>query len=248
MCIVLEGCDKTGKTTVINALLDYTSTRFGNQWEFHYFTNPRKVLPAPTSAFNYFADVYKTASRHSIFSRCHISNDVYGQIFNEKQDLTDEEFNILDDMLLSLKPVVIVLTDDPHNIIQRWNAQEMYPEGYVFDIVTNYYPYIEGEGRSKLDCTEAELLQLAKKVNRTWEPTKTLIDMLEKNVDECKIGWANPNPFDIRSRFHYFVGGKSLCNKWATGQIQTFELGKNEHIDNCKTCFKIMQREGVKLR
>lgn len=53
----------------------------------------------------------------------------------------------------------------------------------------------------------------------------------------AKQGWGNPRPFNAKSKFHYFVGGQSLCGKWGffTGDI---EEGQDDHSDNCPDCRK----------
>jgi hypothetical protein len=50
-------------------------------------------------------------------------------------------------------------------------------------------------------------------------------------------GWGNPEPFNSRSKFHYFRGGMSLCRKWGfyRGDL---EQGNDEHWENCGKCQK----------
>lgn len=240
MSIVLEGCDRTGKTTVINVLQQYLKEKTGNEWQYHYFSNPRKIAPN-IHPFDYFYNVYHNMSRHSILSRCHISNDVYGQIFNKHQDLTDEQFQELDQLLLASKPLIIVMSDDAESISSRWNNEEMFPVEKVQDILQGYYHYIEGAGKSKINCVEASLPQFIipqlKDGLASHQPSETLIDLLEQNINDCKIGWANPSPYTTKSKFHYFDSSNmSLCHKWAVGMIKTFELGNDTHIDNCAVC------------
>lgn len=52
-----------------------------------------------------------------------------------------------------------------------------------------------------------------------------------------KEGWGNPDPFNQRSKFHYFRQGRSLCRKWGfyRGDV---EQGQDDHSDNCGTCKK----------
>ena len=55
-----------------------------------------------------------------------------------------------------------------------------------------------------------------------------------------EIGWGNPNPYDTRSKFHYFgLDGRSLCGKWGrfAGRPEV-EDGKDDHPDNCAGCKK----------
>jgi hypothetical protein len=54
---------------------------------------------------------------------------------------------------------------------------------------------------------------------------------------EQKYGWA----YLSNARFwHYFVGGRSLCRRWAIFKIAGFEVGNDSSPDNCKVCLKIL--------
>jgi hypothetical protein len=50
-------------------------------------------------------------------------------------------------------------------------------------------------------------------------------------------GWGNPQPYNSRSKYHYFRGGRSLCGKWGLmgGDL---EDSKHQHSDNCAACQK----------
>lgn len=52
-----------------------------------------------------------------------------------------------------------------------------------------------------------------------------------------KFGWGNTRPYDSRSKFHFFVDGRSLCGRWAS-IFNSIELedGLDDHPDNCATC------------
>lgn len=247
MSIVLEGIDRTGKTTVINALIDYTSINYdyGIGWEYHYFSNPRKVAP-DVKPFDYFMNIYKSASPHSIFSRSHISNIVYGDIFNSESDLTEEEVNQLDDELLKLYPTILVMCDEPERILSRWNNNEMFPPEYIPQIIAGFDTFLEGESLSTLSCYHTHEASLPQLVNENGI-TKELFELLQENVQLCRMGWANPRPFSSFTKFHYFDDkGISLCRGYGNIQVTHYELDNNNSDQNCRQCKKIWRKSNEK--
>lgn len=135
--IILEGPDRCGKTTVANLLNKLTG------WKIQHFTNPDKLNP-PITAFKYFNDIYETLSYDTILDRSHISNDVYSKVYKNKYDLSNTCFYTLEEMLGKYNPLVVILTDTPENIKQRWSEEEMYSNEKISDIVNEF----------KIQCAE----------------------------------------------------------------------------------------------
>ena len=47
-------------------------------------------------------------------------------------------------------------------------------------------------------------------------------------------------------KWHYFVGGRSLCGKWMGLRLGELEQGNDESMDNCTACKKALSRRRAK--
>jgi hypothetical protein len=47
-------------------------------------------------------------------------------------------------------------------------------------------------------------------------------------------------------KWHYFVGGRSLCRRWALFSTTALESGNDDSTDNCKSCRVELEKRRAK--
>lgn len=58
-------------------------------------------------------------------------------------------------------------------------------------------------------------------------------------------GWYKPLPAMGNGKYHYFINGVSLCNRWTTFKQDPEEFDDmfHYHSDNCKNCIKARDKK-----
>jgi len=118
--IIVEGCDNTGKTTLINELC---------RNNIMLKLNPKGVRPAPREVLiDYLEDTLKGdrwSNLHQIFDRFPlISERVYGMALRGEYVLTEADFNKYDTMMYRMIPLVIYCDRPQHRILASFGDRE----------------------------------------------------------------------------------------------------------------------------
>jgi len=134
MIIILEGCDKTGKTTLANKLFERTD------FKMYKSSQPKKP---PYEEYMEMLDII--GKEDAIIDRFHLGEMVYGPIYRGKSNLTNIQFKYIEDRLKKLKTVVIYCSDDSTKIAKRFkkDKEEFTKEQDIVDILLRYYEIIK---------------------------------------------------------------------------------------------------------
>lgn len=111
MIIILEGCDKTGKTTLAEYLRDK------HKYEIVKCSQPKG------DPFLEYIHKLKKAGKNVVFDRFHLGEEVYGPIYRGKSGLTKDSFASIEDYANKLGAVMILCTDTPQHIINRFKTE-----------------------------------------------------------------------------------------------------------------------------
>lgn len=176
--IIVEGPDRCGKSSVIDAIqANFVS------WGYKYFTNPYKLNP-PQQPRDYFPNmIADITGPEYIFSRFIWSEDVYGTVYRGAPGLTDEEFKALEDRIKGWSGIIVHLTDEPENILSRWGKDEMFPPELdkIRQLKELFDEYSRHERRGTLYCMTFTLPQLLLGPDFT-KPTETLRTLVHSHV------------------------------------------------------------------
>jgi thymidylate kinase len=100
MLIIIEGADKTGKTTLAKAI----AKRFG----YHYYhSGPPKRRPADE-----YIDFLLDLKYSTVCDRFHLGELVYGPMFRGTIGINEREFRVIEYMLKSMKAILIYASTD----------------------------------------------------------------------------------------------------------------------------------------
>jgi len=127
--IIIEGCDKTGKSTLANELaerLNYNLVHLG--------------VPEHEDHYQYLADLIESNKQGVIFDRFHWGDYVYGGITNKERLLDWGEFNMLEARMAKLGAIVIYCSAPVFKIAQRFkkDGEKLIPEIRIQDILDRY--------------------------------------------------------------------------------------------------------------
>lgn len=121
--IIIEGCDKTGKTTLAKTL----QSVYGATYLHLGKPSPTEALDPLAWHMAHLNSVEKPqkTSPIVIMDRFHLSNLVYGKVANHKH-LTREEFFQLETTLLSWYPVIIYCWREADKLLDVWHEEDKY--------------------------------------------------------------------------------------------------------------------------
>jgi len=112
MVIILEGCDKTGKST----LAQYIVEKYG-------FKLIKCSQPKKGEAYNEYTGIIEKISKgkeNYVIDRMHLGEEVYGPIYRGRSELTQEQFQDIEKRLNDLNTVLIYCYDREENIARRF--------------------------------------------------------------------------------------------------------------------------------
>lgn len=109
MFIIIEGADRTGKSTLAEKLVSYM---------------PNAVLihsgpPKTKEPYKEYAQTILSSRGNIIFDRFHLGEFVYSQLWRGGRTLTDRQIHTLDKRLAGEKTIVIHATAETKDIIDR---------------------------------------------------------------------------------------------------------------------------------
>lgn len=158
--ILLEGVDRTGKTTVATALMKLLPG-----WSFVHQTKP------DCHPFKYGMQRVVNSHPRVVMDRLHWSNYVYGHTYKGSQDLlTEHEWRITELALASRGTMVVYMHDDIEGILGRWGKGEMYPPTEIPQLLDHYRNLIgqAGERTTNLPVHIATLSDLVQDGKPTY--------------------------------------------------------------------------------
>ena len=197
--ILLEGCDRCGKTTTAMALREILGS-----WSFRSHTKP------VGDVFPYQLQTIADSSTRVILDRCHYSNIVYGQLFGNQPIFTARDWRFLELALQALQCTVIWLDDEDEAITSRWSKDEMYAQDTAVKIAKAYREYFQTQQphRTALHIIKANLTDMIDL--KTSKPTTLLATIAKHEMVKLKravdmhllpptagIGNVNPGGFVI---------------------------------------------------
>lgn len=104
--IILEGCDKTGKTTLAKEIC--------RQLGYKYV----KVSNPKGDPYQEYKKLIKEVKEPTLFDRLHIGEPVYGPVMRKVNLLPKDKFNHIEDLLLQ-HDAKIVYTHNTHDFIEK---------------------------------------------------------------------------------------------------------------------------------
>ena len=118
MILLMEGFDRTGKTTLGTMLAD----------ELHLPVCHFGVPPVePRACFDYFrhglADAQKAYPAGYVLDRFHLSNAVYGPLLGGGI-LDEHDYRLLDYHLANMQATLILMCDKPHTLQERLQQED----------------------------------------------------------------------------------------------------------------------------
>lgn len=121
--IIIEGCDKTGKTTLSKTL----QSVYGGTYLHLGKPSPAEANDPLSWHLNHLNSVERPQKTDPlvIMDRFHLSNLVYGKVSRHKH-LNREEFFDLETELLDWYPVIVYCWRETDKLLDSWHAEEMY--------------------------------------------------------------------------------------------------------------------------
>jgi len=146
--VVIEGCDKTGKSTLAGLLAKDLG------WPVVKMNQPR--TPGPHVAAQECLDVLGAQKGPFIADRFHLGESVYGPIYRGTLPMDHVDMRLIETRLQARGCLLVLMTDSVKMIIARFKAlkEDFAKEGDVRDIVEKYQ--VEWE-RSRLAKIRARL-------------------------------------------------------------------------------------------
>jgi hypothetical protein len=187
--IILEGCDRTGKTTVAKALRSLLPG-----WSYRHHTVP----PAGLTCYEYHLQFLADSHARVIVDRLHWSDYAYRKVYGGDQ-MTLHRWRCIELAAMSRNATVLLMTDTIANITSRWTEREMYT-GRVAALWDAYVGLDEksSQRKSMLPSVGWELSEL---VSGDGAPTKHLVEIAQLERERCAIdllpaslGYGNPKP------------------------------------------------------
>lgn len=130
--IVVEGCDKTGKTSLSRELESATG------WSVVKTSQPK--TPGPDAATMEYLETLATHRGPFIADRFHVGESVYGPIYRKTLPIGPTNLRLIEDKLLDRGCLLVLMEDDPDAIIKRFRKhnEDFAKEQDVRDIVQKY--------------------------------------------------------------------------------------------------------------
>lgn len=111
--IIIEGCDRVGKTTF--------AKRLCQDLDYKYFH-----LGPPEADFDFYWDFHKLIKANHILDRFHISEWAYAYARNEPARMSELQKQLVDAALIQNSVTSVLITTDWNHISDRWTPEELY--------------------------------------------------------------------------------------------------------------------------
>jgi hypothetical protein len=128
--VVVEGCDKTGKTSLVAALHEALG------WPMVKSSQ----TTGPDAALQEYLDVLDHEKGHFIADRFHVGESVYGPIYRGTLPLDHTAMRLVEERLLDRGCLLVLMEDDPEAVIARFKAlkEDFAREQDVRDIIAKF--------------------------------------------------------------------------------------------------------------
>lgn len=132
--IIVEGCDNTGKSTLVELLLRRHSK---------LVLGPKRVGP-PEDKQTFIDEIWETLSnaerlKNVIFDRLYFSELVYGRVLRGKPFISYAEQKMIDQVLRYCQPLIIYCYQDPAIIRETFAERDQLPgEDKIEEILNEY--------------------------------------------------------------------------------------------------------------
>lgn len=215
--IILEGCDRTGKTTFAEKLMK-------EGYEYVHFSAPSTDEDTYKTYMTFLNNI--DVDKKYVIDRFHVGEVVYGPIYREKAGLTDDQFRNINLRIAKFDHQLILFDDDKNNIIQRFKAcGENYTlEEDVDDILIGFRHYYD------LLPLNKDTFTIGKKqiINTKFVKTDQIINSLEG------CGFLDAK--------YIFIGENMNLNIGEDYIRQAFDFGKSSSY-----LFKLINDVGINL-
>jgi len=118
--VVIEGCDKTGKSSLAAALRDALG------WPVVRSSQ----TTGPDAALQEYLDVLEHQKGHFIADRFHLGESVYGPIYRGTPRLDPSAVWLIEERLLDRGCLLVLMEDDPEALVSRFRELD---EGFAWE-------------------------------------------------------------------------------------------------------------------
>lgn len=208
--IIIEGCDKTGKTTLSRELSRKTG------FPIVKFSQPKTKNP-----YNEYVDFLMKLKRDVILDRFHVGEFVYPVVYNRPMVLTRRHFRTIEYMLMTLGAVTVHASTNVETIKRKFveDGEEYnvtHTVGLTVDMFDVYFRHMSSSmnvrynWQNNFDKTFIRGIIGMSKQNGSFERKKRLLnegyqgDTLDTEflfvgeiVNDHAIKRNNPRPFDL---------------------------------------------------
>lgn len=114
MLVILEGENKTGKTTLAKYIKDE-----------HGFKYIKVSQPGPDGPYKEYTNILKKikAGSNVVIDRFHLGEEVYGPLYRGSSGLTSEQFQDIENTLNKMNAILIYCYDSEDNIAKRFKEE-----------------------------------------------------------------------------------------------------------------------------
>lgn len=186
--IILEGLDKTGKSTVAKAICKYLPG-----WSYQHHTKP------PEDPYIYFGRFLAHANPEIVVDRLHLSERAYGNVYRPNEPgLSDHQWQMLELACMSRSAIIFYFHDTVNNIVSRWNDKEMYApnELTLMKLQDEYTKCIKQTQIPVLQCTYNQFIDEDGKHKELSEVGISVVKSITTKpmMYTASIGFGNPRP------------------------------------------------------
>jgi hypothetical protein len=185
--LILEGLDRTGKSTMAKHLRTVLKG-----WGYRQHTKP------PLPPFEYFSTLVAFARPQVLVDRLHWSEQAYANTYRDGPDLEPWRWRFLELALMAQQARILLMMDDPERIISRWSKNEMHAETGVIAAHEEFRRLIQRMSSpyvSYVSATAGTLTHfLGDEPDTNPHYTSGFYDLVDDEVDRCLVAQALPPP------------------------------------------------------
>lgn len=214
MIIILEGIDKTGKTTLANLI----SKRYG-------FEIVKCSQPKGDPYIEYMTKLHQAEGKNVVFDRFYLGELAYGPVFRGKTQLSSEQCRNIELKAMSQGCIVIYCYDIPSKISERFKS-----DGETFAKDEHIQRLMELYSRSMLETNLPVIYHQMKTDHDMTKNLKMIIDELKDitptHVIKKAVGnQLNPKLILIGDKRNNNLDNKILNRYKSVSQV--FDFGKS---------------------
>jgi thymidylate kinase len=164
MIIILEGENKTGKTTLANYIID----NYG--FDYVKCSQPKGD---PFEEYMEIIEEIKRTGKDTIIDRFHIGEFVWGPLYRGGSLLNIKHLDIIDKLLIENETYLFYCYDDIENIVERFDKEkeEFATKNKIKDVLSFYDSVLK----------ETQLPIIYHKINSNLDRTKNFPKYIIKN-------------------------------------------------------------------